>query len=64
MTVADLLEGDKVVVQAKLPRTDPARPPSPLARSSTRRTRRSDEEEAPAPVEETPAPPVEETPAP
>ncbi len=66
VTAADLVEGDKVVVQAKLPRTDPGEAPF-AARKVVDQThpKVEDEEEAPAPVEEAPAPaPVEETPAP
>ena len=64
VTVADLLEGDKVVVQAKLPRTDPGEAPFAARKVVDQTHPKVDEEEAPAPVEETPAPPVEETPAP
>ena len=64
MTAADLLEGDKVVVQAKLPRTDPGEAPFAARKVVDQTHPKVDEEEAPAPVEETPAPPVEETPAP
>ena len=64
VTVADLLEGDKVVVQAKLPRTDPGEAPFAARKVVDQTHPQVDEEEAPAPVEETPAPPVEETPAP
>ena len=63
VTAADLVEGDKVVVQAKLPRTDPGEAPF-AARKVVDQThpKVADEDEAPAPV--VPAPPVEEIPAP
>jgi hypothetical protein len=64
VTAADLVEGDKVVVQAKLPRTDPGEAPFAARKVVDQTHPKVDEEEAPAPVEETPAPPVEETPAP
>jgi len=56
VTVADLLEGDKVVVQAKLPRTDPGEAPFAARKVVDQTHPQVDEEEAPAPVEETPAP--------
>ena len=65
VTAADLVEGDKVVVQAKLPRTDPGEAPFAARKVVDQTHPKVDEEEAPAPVEEAPAPaPVEETPAP
>jgi hypothetical protein len=67
VTVADLAEGDKVVVQAKLPRTDPGEAPFAARKvvDQTHPVASDDEVEAPAPVE--PAPVVEapvEEPAP
>ena len=67
LTAADLVEGDKVVVQAKLPRTDPGEAPYAARKvvDQTHPKADDDEAEAPAPVVEEPAPaPVEETPAP
>ena len=56
VTAADLAEGDKVVVQAKLPRTDPGEGPFAARKVVDQTHPQVDEEEAPAPVEETPAP--------
>ena len=54
VTAADLVEGDKVVVQAKLPRTDPGEAPF-AARKVVDQTHpaSSDDAETPAPAPET-----------
>jgi hypothetical protein len=54
LTAADLAEGDKVVVQAKLPRTDPGEAPF-AARKVVDQTHpaSSDDAETPAPAPET-----------
>jgi hypothetical protein len=54
LTAADLTEGDKVVVQAKLPRTDPGEAPF-AARKVVDQTHpaSSDDAETPAPAPET-----------
>ena len=59
VTVADLVEGDKVVIQAKLPRTAPAADAAAapiVARKVVDQTHPVVEVEEPAPVVEAPAP--------
>ena len=55
VTVTDLVEGDKVVIQAKLPRTAPGDAPY-AARKVVDQTHPVVETEDPAPVVEAPAP--------
>ena len=61
LTAADLAEGDKVVVQAKLPRNDPGEAPFAARKvvDQTHPASSDDDAEAPAPA---PAPETEPTP--